>query len=109
MNQVIHDALVKLARKGETDCYENIGRLVGLSMSDEGRYKLATYLEEISRYEFEHGRPLLSAVVVWKDAPLPGAGFFTLARQLGLLHEEDDVVFYSKELVRVHDYWRGRK
>lgn len=66
-------------------------------------------LGDVSRNEHEHGRPLLSTVVVHKSGDMqPGPGFFELAKSLG--HEFDDIEkFWIQELKRVWKYWSGRE
>ncbi|WP_448698909.1 hypothetical protein [Streptomyces avidinii] len=46
-------------------------------------------LEQVSRYEVEHGRPMLSALVVSEGSPAPSPGFADLARHLGLEAADD--------------------
>lgn len=68
-------------------------------------------LGEISAEEHAAGRPLLSAVVVRNDLelPIPGRGFFQLARRLGSMAKgADEVVFWRGEFLRVCRYrWAG--
>ena len=67
-------------------------------------------LGEISAEEHAVGRPLLSAVVVRKDEalPIPGPGFYRLAKELGSMSKgEDKVVFWKAEFRRVCTYaWK---
>ena len=51
---------------------------------------------------------MLSAIVVHADDRTPGRGFFNLARELGLLHGQDDLAemeFFINEVKKVHHYW----
>ena len=54
---------------------------------------------------------MLSAVVVHSDGEgsgsLPGPGFFTLAKDLGLQGSLDNVTFFARELMRVHQAWHA--
>jgi hypothetical protein len=64
-------------------------------------------LGEISAGEHAAGRPLLSAVVVRRDPtlPIPGPGFFRLAKDLGSMSKGTDrVVFWKAEFQRVCKY-----
>lgn len=64
-------------------------------------------LEEISTEEHAAGRPLLSVVVVRRDVelPIPGPGFFRLAKRLGSLSEgADKAAFWKAEFQRVWKY-----
>jgi len=49
---------------------------------------------------------MLSVVVVHKANNIPGQGFFTLARELGLYRGNDDLLFFTEELRKVHEFWR---
>jgi hypothetical protein len=46
-------------------------------------------LGHVVKYEFEHGRPLLTALVVAQDTGMPGPGFAGLARDLGFVVNDD--------------------
>jgi hypothetical protein len=87
---------------------------LGLELDPEG---LSTYpmtrppfrglneaLGHVVRHEVEHGRPLLTALVVTKDTGSPGPGFAGLARELGLTVTHDDE-FAQQELERVVHFW----
>ena len=64
-------------------------------------------LEEISTYEHNHSRPMLTAVVVHKGDLVPGEGFFVLAKRLGKFGpRQDRDEFYFSELALVRQYWR---
>ncbi len=73
------------------------------------RDALSRQLDNISTEEHAAGRPLLSAVVVHQDAgvlTVPGGGFFTLSRRLGLLRGRagaNDLFYFVAELRRVHE------
>ena len=111
MHEPIYEELKRVARAQTLTTYAAIAPMADLDMSlAEDRNRIAVILDEISRHEHEHGRPMLSAVVVHGEggeaAGVPGQGFFTLARDLGLQQDEDDVTFFARELGRVHDEWR---
>lgn len=74
--------------------------------------ELAQALDDISTFEHERGRPLLSVVVVHKAegqhevAMQPGDGFFKMAKRNGVQPPDmDDEAFFVGELKRAHDYW----
>jgi hypothetical protein len=69
---------------------------------------LGEALGAISRYEHDHGRPLISALVVREADGLPGPGFFELARQLGRNVGGDERAFFELERAAVLDFWRDR-
>lgn len=62
-------------------------------------------LGHVSMYEVEHGRPMLSALVVTKETGLPGDGFAKLARHLGIPVGEDETAFWDAQLARVVEFW----
>jgi hypothetical protein len=61
-------------------------------------------LGHISMYEVEHGRPMLSALVVNAETGKPGEGFARLAEHLGI-QVDDSEVFWQAELAEVVDFW----
>ncbi|MFF0852504.1 hypothetical protein ACFYVM_15815 [Streptomyces sp. NPDC003280] len=61
-------------------------------------------LGNVSRYEVQHGRPMLSALVVAQDTRVPGPGFVELARDLGLPVSNPDT-YWEEELRGVVSFW----
>ncbi|MFD5200224.1 hypothetical protein ACFWM7_08695 [Streptomyces sp. NPDC058375] len=61
-------------------------------------------LGHISVYEHQHGRPLLSALVVRKATGRPGDGFADLAAQLGF-EAADDPDFWEHQVARAVRFW----
>jgi hypothetical protein len=57
-----------------------------------------------SQYEFEHGRPLLSSLVVTVDSGRPGTGFSQFAARLGVEVGDPDA-FWEQELTRTVAFW----
>lgn len=106
MHKEIYDKLKAVAKAGQVTHYSEVAPLAGLDMSlQEDRNKIASILDEISTSEHNQGHPLLSALVIHKHDNIPGQGFFTLAKRLGLQKQEDNFLFFIQELRRVHDYW----
>jgi hypothetical protein len=105
MHEQIYKFLADVARRRDCTTYTEIARMAGFDVTQAVDHaKLDAILAEISTFEHQHDRPLLSAVVLCDDADKTHLGFFTLARQLGLNHD-DDVEFFIQELRRVHKYW----
>ena len=103
---VIYAELQRVARAGCTTTYRDLAALAGLDLNQPAdRAALAGTLRAISTAEHQHGRPLISAVVVLGGRRLPGRGFFALARELGR-HTGDDAAFHRQELAQVHATWR---
>ena len=68
----------------------------------------AKFLGQISEDEVADGRPMLSAIVVSRDTTLPGHGFFNLGQELRQTDaDEDEMGFAVRQILRVHEYWRG--
>ena len=110
MHKDLYYHLIEVARNKGTTTYGEIGPIVGiLDFSNPGSgIQIGEILGEISKYEHSCGRPMLSALVTYKDEPKPGPGFFTLARELGLLMRTDkdaELEFFAQELRKVHDHW----
>jgi hypothetical protein len=105
MHEQIYNFLVEVASRRDCTTYTELARMAGFDASQAVDHaKLDAILAEISTFEHQQGRPLLSAVVLCDDANKTHLGFFTLARELGLNHD-DDVEFFIQELRRVHNYW----
>ena len=67
-------------------------------------------LGEISQDELDHGRPMLSAIVVGVRGS-PGPGFFDLARECGKLQDdsrEREQRFWADEKEAVYTAWQKR-
>lgn len=112
MNAKLRDRLVQAASQEEAfvhyDEVADILRLTGERLDHSAA--MSRELDAISTFEYEHDRPLLTAVVVHKDDLRPGSGFFTMAKRNGKQKPlEDDDAFFIQELARVRECWRPRK
>ncbi|NQT04928.1 MAG: hypothetical protein HQ577_02850 [Dehalococcoidia bacterium] len=98
MREDIRNRLIQVAKAGEVIFYQelSIGR---------GR-KLGTILGEISDYEANQGRPLLSAIAVSKVKGMPNPGFWGLPSIPPNLTEKQRPVFWAREVVKVINYWQ---
>ena len=98
-------ALIEVATRHETITYTDFATRIGLQWNHKNpndRKLMGQLLGEVSRQEYERGRPLLTAVVVRKGEDVPGPGF----RGLEGFPESDE--FYETELRRVRDFWAWR-
>lgn len=103
---VLFRELVEVARGRGTETYGELGRVIGLSMSNpRHREVIGGLLDEIDRREHAAGRPQLAAVVVRKREGFPGRGFFAVARELGLHGSDDDRAYWRDTVRRVHAFW----
>ena len=107
MHEGIYEELKDKARSGGITFYGVIAPLADLDMgSEHGRAELGRLLGEISTYEHEQERPLLSAIVVHQNDGRPGQGFYSLAHDLSLLlADRDRDTYWQEEVKRVHGYW----
>jgi hypothetical protein len=107
MNEPLYQKLKEVAFSGQVTYYSDIAPIVGLDMSHpEDRNKISVLLDDISTFEHQNGRPLLSAVVVHRQDNIPGNGFFQMAQRVGVYTGRDRDIFFVEELRRVHDYWQ---
>ena len=107
VHKAVYDQLIAVAKSGGITTYSDIAPLADLDMGDaDDRKRMGEILGEISIYENSEHRPLLSVVVIQRQNGMPGAGFFNLARRLGVHHGNDDATFFVEELRRVYEYWR---
>ena len=112
MNQDLENLRQRLIREAKARRRVYYGDIAGIVHLDMGRppdrNKIAQVLGEISMYEHEHHRPMLTVIVVRKRDGTPGPGFFTLAQDLGRYSGNDDQAarrFLDAETERVWDYW----
>ncbi len=117
--QNIHHVLLDRARTADpvspTDAclsYKALGLLIDPEGTNSGMSRppfrtMFPALGHVSMYEVEHGRPMLSALVVSESSKAPGAGFADLARHLNLKVEDDDT-FWQEELGRTVRFWSAQ-
>ena len=105
---MLRETLIDMARRRDVIFYRPVADLLGI-VTDRLDHcsELFDALDEVSTYEHEHGRPLLSVVVVHKEGDRqPGDGFFKMAKRNGVQQpDEDNETFFVAELNRAHDYW----
>lgn len=110
MRPDVRTYLIEVARKGQMCTYSDVNDACQLGLLWEGDAdsgEIGRILGEISVYEFEHNRPLLSAVVVGKNNPEQGKGFYTLCEELGLgsVGKLKKNFFGILEMKKCHDFW----
>ena len=62
-------------------------------------------LDNISRYEHAHERPLLSVIVTGPKG-MPGAKFFKLTKELGRQNGESNTKFARRERALLFGHWQ---
>ena len=109
MNQRLYQQLVIYGTNGDLPTYGEVAPSVGLDMAlAADRNEFARLLDEINEHEHEHGRPLISSIVVLKDSRVPGKGYFDCARRLGRLDSTDhfgEMDFWVSECNAVYRHW----
>jgi hypothetical protein len=112
MNTKVRSFLLERAREtnNETVCYQKLCNAceLGLDMSRvEHREEIGRILGEISSYEYNNGRPLLSALVIRAGDNYEGDGFFKLAEKLGFGNwRKLSKSYFDKEQMRkCVDFW----
>lgn len=87
MNIRVRKFLIEIARKNDKPVYYlDLLRENGLSTdleSPQVRRQLKQLLTEISEFENENGRPMLTSLAINKNLSDPGYGFFDLAEKFG--------------------------
>ncbi|MCK4274690.1 MAG: hypothetical protein KAW90_07325 [Dehalococcoidales bacterium] len=99
MRQDIRERLIDVARAGEVIFYLELrigrGRAAG------------RILEEISNYEWNNSRPLLTAIVANRAKGMPSPGFWGLPAVPQNLTEKQRPIFWAREVLKVIDYWQN--
>ncbi|WP_316738303.1 DUF3883 domain-containing protein [Pedobacter aquatilis] len=90
MDNELRIKLIDLARERRLIGYGNIMFSYDLKSDDRKDVDLfAEWIGEISEWEHEHGRPMLSSLVMHSDLQSIGAGFYGLAEKLSFGEMED--------------------
>lgn len=113
MNHTVRRFLIDLAhqRPEKTIGYQQLADTcdLGLDMSlPHHRQEIGVVLGDISAYEHAHGRPLLSAIVVFKETLDQGDGFYRIAETLGLgsFRRLKADLFGMQQLRASFDFWQ---
>jgi len=108
----VYCKLINVARNQKKINYIDVANIMGLSpgepMGNHWQKETGQILGEISDYEYNHDRPMLSAVVVRKKNGEPGPGFSKLAVVLGKKSANSDIdekTFWEQELNKVYNVW----
>ncbi len=104
----VRAVLVDVASRGHKITYTDLAQRAALAWKHQitrDRNLLGQLLGEVSKQEYERGRPLITAVVVYKGSGVPGPGFYVMTGGLALPKTR---AFWTSELRRVHDFWAWR-
>ena len=106
---LIYTELIRAARHRGTVTYQELAHVVGLPLT--GNYmgkRIGNLLGAVSQNEVNLNRPMLSAVAVTANG-YAGGGFFTLARETGMLNSdnpEDEQAFWEKQRNECYGIWK---
>lgn len=112
MNELVRDYLIQAARSRNLVTYSRVNEDCHLRLDFDlqtDRNEIGHILGEISTFEHQNGRPLLSAIVIHESNDNePGAGFYELSAQLyqrdvRVLRRE---LFWALEVDKCFVYWR---
>jgi len=111
MNDTVREHLIDLAHAGKTVTYQDLAIACGLKLDlslELHRARIGEILGDISVYEYNAGRPLLSVVAVLAETKLPSDGFYRLAEQLGFgtVKRLKQDLFGEMEMGRCFEFWR---
>ena len=117
MNTKVRSYLIELARKraNQTVTYQVLcdDCKLGLDMSQiNDRDTISKILGDISTYEFNNKRPLLSSLVIKKGQEDEGEGFYRLAEKLGFGNHtilKKRGVFAAKQIKETIKKWSNDK
>ena len=106
----VYAMLIEAASQRKTLVYMDVALLMGITKpGSHMSNQTGQMLGEITMREHRYGRPMISAVTVSSTGHIPGAGFYGLARQLGLLPEnatkEQENTFWKAQLEAVYAEW----
>lgn len=110
---LIRKYLIDTARRGLTIHYSQLNALcnLGLNLANQQEKQiLAEKLGDISIFEFQNERPLLSSIVISKGTNRPGGGFYVLAESLefGERDELKQSHFEEKAIKETIDFWKDK-
>ncbi len=112
MDKEIRKLLIERAKLKAPVAYGVIMQQLELNNSiPEHRNQLSYELAEISRFEHENGRPMLSAMAMHEGLKSFGNGFYALAEELnyGKASELERQEFGAEMQRRCNEYWKSVK
>ncbi len=104
---IAYSIMINAAQHHGLCTYQEIAQAVGLPTSGSFMGSaIGGLIGEVSRNEIEQGRPMLSSIVVGVSS-VPGDGYYTWAKDLGLLSDgQDQNTFWHSECQKVYELWK---
>lgn len=91
---------MRAGRKDELITYSDLASVIVSIHIEPHDFAMSRLLDEISKEEDAAGKGILTALVVFKDEPVPGEGFWATARDIGRVFT-DKWAFWAEEARRV--------
>ncbi len=99
--------LIRVAERRTTITYTDLVKQIKSITIEAHDARLPMLLEEISVFEDNAGRGLLTVLVVNKVDGYPGEGFFKMAKERGR-KSSDKTKLWIEESKRVYKFWSGK-
>ena len=105
---ITYSIMINTARHQGLCTYQEIAQAVdfpttGSFMANQ----IGSLIGAVSRNEIEHGRPMLSSLVVGVSG-VPGEGYYSWAGQLGLFKQgENQEEFWKLECEKIYEEWKA--
>jgi hypothetical protein len=116
MTDTIRRKLIELARSKTTWSYTQLNEQLDLKLNfkyDYDRVTIGDWLEDISVFEFEKKRPLLSALIIHKGTDKEqGDGFYKLCERLYKKPWQDlkaDKNFEIEKIKECFSFWKDNE
>jgi hypothetical protein len=116
MEREIRDKLIELARNKTPWSYSQLNEQLLLGLNFKNGYDrelIGEFLGDISMYEYQKGRPLLSALIIHKSSDKEqGDGFYKLCSEIyGKDWEElkSDKDFELERMKECYSFWKDNE
>lgn len=113
MNEKVRTHLVEIARNGKTITYQELSDKckLGLIMreSEYAKAEISRILGQISVFEHNNGRPVISSLVISNGDNYQGDGFYKLSEELGFGNWKKlkaDISFEIGQMNASFDLWK---
>lgn len=114
MNEKVRIHLIEIAHKCKTITYQELSDecKLGLIMRESvyARAEIGRILGEISAFEHNNNRPLISSLVISKGDNYQGDGFYKLSEELGFGNWKKlkaDISFEIGQMNACYDFWKN--
>lgn len=112
MNNEVRNYLIEIARSRKIVYYQELCDSCHLNLDMKNnptdRKEVGRIIGEISTFEYNNSRPLLSALVLNRVME-EGDGFYKLCENLGLVYDwkrvKKEGTFSLLEIKKCHDFW----